>query len=137
MVTSEFSLDFDKIILFDTGKKGISINTTLKLSSNEISFQSHINTGSSFCIFERRFGEKLSLDIENGPFQNVGTATGVFRVYGFRLTLQVEDFQFDSLVYFAEDENFKRNVLGRHGFLELVKLGLINYEGKLYLSRYS
>ena len=61
----------------------------------------------------------------------------IFNVFGFRLTLEVENFQFDSLVYFAEDENFSRNVLGRHGFLELVKLGLIDYEGKLYLSRYS
>jgi hypothetical protein len=40
------------------------------------------------------------------------------------------------LVYFAEDENFSRNVLGRHGWLELVTIGLIDYDGKLYLSRY-
>lgn len=133
---AEFSLDFDKLILFDAGNKGISINTTLKLSDKEISFSSKIDTGSSFCIFERRFGEELDLEIKKGLFQNVGTATGIFRVFGFRLTLKVENFQFDSLVYFAEDENFKRNVLGRHGFLELVKLGLIDYEGKLYLSHY-
>lgn len=134
---AELNLDFEKLILFDAGRKGISVNTTLKLSDKEISFPSKIDTGSSFCIFERRFGEELGLEIEKGLFQNVGTATGIFNVFGFRLTLEVENFQFDSLVYFAEDENFTRNVLGRHGFLELVKLGLIDYEGKLYLSRYS
>ena len=134
---AEFSLDFDKLILFDAGNRGISINTTLKISDKEISFPSKIDTGSSFCIFERRLGEELSFEIEEGLFQNVGTATGLFSVFGFRLTLQIENFQFDSLVYFAENENFKRNVLGRHGFLELVKLGLIDYEGKLYLSRFS
>lgn len=109
---SEFNLDFDKLVFFDAGKKGISVNTKLKLSDKETSFQSKIDTGSSFCIFERRFGEKLDLEIEKGLFQNVGTATGIFKVFGFRLTLDVENFQFDSLVYFAEDENFTRNVLG-------------------------
>ena len=134
---SELSLDFEKLILFDAGKNGVSVDTTLKLSENEISFQSKIDTGSSFCIFERKHGEALDLEIEEGMFQNVGTATGIFKVFGFRLTLEVESFQFDSLVYFAENENFNRNILGRHGFLELVKLGLIDYEGKLYLSPYS
>jgi hypothetical protein len=76
------------------------------------------------------------LDIEKGLIQRVGTATGIFVVFGFRLTLRVEDFEFDSLVYFAEDENVRRNVLGRNGWLELVKIGLVDYEGKLYLSHY-
>lgn len=134
---ANFNLDFEKLVHFDAGKKGISVNTTLKLSDKEISFPSKIDTGSSFCIFERRFGEELGLEIKKGLFQNVGTATGTFKVFGFRLTLEVENFQFDSLVYFAEDDNFSRNILGRHGFLELVKIGLIDYEGKLYLSRYS
>lgn len=133
---SDLTLNFEKLIFFDVGEKGISVDVKLKITEKEISFPAKVDTGSSFCIFERRFGENLGLEIEKGLFQNVGTATGIFRVFGFRLTLDVENFQFDSLVYFAEDENFKRNVLGRHGFLELVKFGLIDYEGKLYLSRY-
>jgi|KBSSwiStaDraftv2_1062776.scaffolds.fasta_scaffold143406_2 hypothetical protein len=28
------------------------------------------------------------------------------------------------------------NVLGRHGFIEQMSLGLVDYEGKLYLDRY-
>lgn len=42
-----------------------------------------------------------------------------------------------SRVYFAKEESFTRNVLGRQGFLDRVKLGLIDYEGKLLLSAYS
>jgi hypothetical protein len=41
-----------------------------------------------------------------------------------------------STVYFAEEESFTRNVLGRQGWLDHVKLGLIDYEGKLLLSEY-
>ena len=40
------------------------------------------------------------------------------------------------VVYFAQDENFKRNVLGRHGWLDRVLIGINDYDGKLYLSRY-
>jgi hypothetical protein len=41
-----------------------------------------------------------------------------------------------STVYFAKDESFTRNVLGRQGWLDRVKLGLIDYEGRLFLSKY-
>ncbi len=133
---AEHRLGFEKLLYYDAGESGITVKTTLKLSGKSVSFQAKIDTGSSFCIFERKYGEELGFEIEKGLFQRVGTATDVFVVYGFRIGLQVEDFEFDSLVYFAQDENFTRNVLGRHGWLELVKIGIIDYEGKLYLSRY-
>jgi hypothetical protein len=41
-----------------------------------------------------------------------------------------------STLYFAKEEFFTRNVLGRQGWLDRVKLGLIDYEGKLLLSAY-
>jgi len=36
----------------------------------------------------------------------------------------------------AKIDTGQRNVLGRRGFMEQVRLGLIDYEGKLYLSSY-
>lgn len=133
----EYQLNFEKFVNYDASESGITINTTLKFTDRSVSFPAKIDTGSSFCIFERKFGEALGLKIEDGLFQKVGTATGTFVVFGFRLALQVEDLEFDSMVYFAEDDNLQRNVLGRYGWLELIKIGLIDYEGKLYLSRYS
>lgn len=41
-----------------------------------------------------------------------------------------------SIVYFAESDYFDPNVLGRIGWLDRVKLGLIEQEGKLFLSEY-
>jgi hypothetical protein len=40
-------------------------------------------------------------------------------------------------VYFAADAAFSRNVLGRQGWIDRIRLGLVDYEGKLYLSDYS
>ena len=133
----DYRLDFEKLIGYDAGVSGITVNTTLKFFDKHVSFPAKIDTGSSFCIFERKYCEDLGLIIEQGLFQRIGTGTGIFTAYGFRLILQVEDFEFDSLVYFAEDENIQRNVLGRRGWLELIKIGLVDYEGKLYLSRYT
>lgn len=46
------------------------------------------------------------------------------------------NFKFDSYIFFASDESFRRNVLGRHGWLDRLIIGINDYEGKLYLSRY-
>lgn len=134
---NDYQLNFENLIEYDAGESGITVQTTLKISNKNVSFPAKVDTGATFCIFERKYGEKLDFDIETGLFQQIGTATGIFTAYGFRVGLQVENLEFDSLVYFAENENFNRNVLGRHGWLELVKIGLVDYEGKLYLSRYN
>ena len=57
-------------------------------------------------------------------------------VYGHEVTLSVADFEFDTVVFFASDAEITRNVLGRFGWLDRVVLGLVDYEGRLYLSRY-
>jgi hypothetical protein len=64
------------------------------------------------------------------------TAAGNFEAYGHELTISVLDIETCSKVYFAKEESFTRNVLGRQGWLDRVKLGLIDYEGKLLLSEY-
>jgi hypothetical protein len=39
-------------------------------------------------------------------------------------------------VYFAADDGFTRDVLGRQGWMPQLKLGLVDYEGRLYVGRY-
>jgi hypothetical protein len=51
-------------------------------------------------------------------------------------TLETLGYSFDVTVYFAADESFTRNVLGRHGWLDQVRIGIVDYESKLSLSRY-
>ena len=63
--------------------------------------------------------------------------TGTFVVYLHQVALSVSGFELDALVGFAADETFQRNVHGRRGFLEQMVLGLVDYEGQLYLSRYN
>jgi hypothetical protein len=44
---------------------------------------------------------------------------------------------FDCVVYFAESQSYNRDVLGRQGWLHRIRLGLVDYDGKLYLSDYN
>lgn len=61
---------------------------------------------------------------------------GSFDAYGHTLTLETLGYSFDVTVYFAAHESFTRNVLGRRGWLDQVRLGIVEYEGRLYLNRY-
>jgi len=129
-------LEFEKLIHYDAGKAGISVNVELRLGKDSIAFEAKIDTGASFCVFERRCGEEIGIEIETGLHNRVSTAIDSFRVFGHQITLIIENYEFDAMVYFAEDENFNRNVLGRRGGLENLRVGIIDYDGKLYLSRY-
>ncbi len=130
------SLAFDELLKYDAGDPGITIPVLLKLGGIVRDVDAKLDSGSSFCVFERLHGLSLGLEIESGHRQRIGTATGSFIAYGHSLTLSVKGFDFDVIAYFAEDEAINRNVLGRHGFINRVQLGLIDYEGQLFLSRY-
>jgi hypothetical protein len=64
-------IDFEKLCLYDAAENGITVQTTLKLSNQSVSFPAKIDTGSTFCIFERRYGAELGLEIEQGLFQRI------------------------------------------------------------------
>jgi predicted aspartyl protease len=95
-----------------------------------------VDTGASFCVFERAQAERLGIDVESGEPLRISTAVSGFDAYAHELTLTVLGIETVSTVYFAKEESFTRNVLGRQGWLDRVKLGLIDYEGKLLLSEY-
>ncbi len=123
-----------------TDRSGASFILTLPVAlstgRNLVKFEAGVDTGASFCIFERGYGEALGLDVEAGMLTHVRTVTGSFDAYGHMLTLSTLGYSFDVIVYFAKDENFGRNVLGRRGWLDQVRLGLVDYESKLYISKY-
>lgn len=136
MVNMAYNLEFERIVDYDSGRKGITVDVELRLGGESVLFEAKIDTGSTYCIFERIHGENLGIEIEKGLRESVGTAGGSFWVFAHQLTLICNGYQFDATVYFAQDENFHRNVLGRHGWLDRVIIGTNDYDGKLYLNRY-
>ena len=130
------NLIFDKTYNYSTLKTGISLPVILKSGENSIQVNAKLDTGSSHCIFECQHGELLEIDIESGEPTTIGTATGNFPAFEHRIEISTFGFIWEASVCFIAEEEIKRNILGRIGWLDRVKLGLVDYEGKLLLSQY-
>ena len=130
------SLEFDRSYFYNTLKTGISLPVILRSGEESLEIHAKLDTGATHCIFERQHGELLNLDIESGEPAIVGTATGSFHVFSHRVEIVTFGMQWETDVYFIADHEIKRNILGRLGWLDRLKLGLIDYEGKLLLGPY-
>lgn len=129
-----YSLDFSHLTEYDAGLPGISPDVEISVGGGAAKLSAKIDTGFTDCVFARKHGEQVGLNIEAGEFVRIGTAVGGFATYRHYITLSFLDYSFDESVCFAADESFNRNVLGRNDFLNQVLLGLNDYEGKIYLS---
>ncbi len=95
-----------------------------------------IDTGATFCIFQREHAEGLDIDVESGLPEEISTATGRFKAYGHSVNLTCFKYEFETTVYFTEQYDFSRNVLGLRGWFDKFRFGLIHYDATLYLSNY-
>lgn len=129
-------LDFATLYRYDSIQGGISIPAIVTAGGVSVECAAKVDTGAEFCLFQRVVAEELSLDLEAGDVKRMTTLAGDFFAYGHEVTLQTFDLSFEVLVYFAADYGVTRNLLGRHGWLQLVQLGLRDYEETLYLSAY-
>ena len=128
------TLDFSHLVEYDAGLPGISLNVEISVVGSAATLSAKIDTGSTNCVFARKYGEQLGLNIEDGELVRIETATGIFTTYRHFVTLSFLGYSYNAGICFAADENFNRNVLGRNWFLSQILIGLNDYEGKIYLS---
>lgn len=136
MVAVTHKLLFSSLHEYDTRENGITVPVRLTVEKKMVDIAAKLDTGASFCIFRRVLGEILGLDIESGQKQAVRTVTGSFITYGHNVTLATLGLTFDVMVYFATDYNFARDVLGQQGWLNQVRIGIVDHDGKIYISKY-
>jgi hypothetical protein len=130
------TLTFDRTHHYNTLKTGITLTAILRHGQESVECEVRLDTGASHCIFKRAHGELLGLDIESTVPENIATVTGSFQAYPHMIAIEVLGIRSEATVYFAAHEQFTRSVLGRIGWLDRVKLGLIDYEAMLLLSPY-
>jgi len=117
---------------------GIDIPVGLKIGDGRsVRLLAKVDTGAANCIFQRDYAEQLGIDVESGERKTFGTAVGSrFDAYGHTVTLSCLDWEFEAVVYFAVPRDYSRNVVGRSGWLDRFRLGLIDHDLTLFLSHY-
>lgn len=95
-----------------------------------------LDTGSKYCVLQPSYADLLELDLTAGVPQKLRTVTGTFYAYGHEVIVSVFNLSWQATVYFAEAETFPVNVVGRVGFLDQLRIALIDYDQILYASHY-
>jgi len=117
-------------------QKGIEVPTELCAGSRRVEVLARLDTGAAYCIFERRYAEALGLDVESGKAQRFRTMAGSFMAYAHEVTIHTLGIEFSAVVFFAGDPAFSRSFVGRSGWLDRVRVGIVDYDRMLFLSSY-
>jgi hypothetical protein len=131
-----YQLEFARVYDYSGEDESVVIPVMLRSGANEIQVAASVDTGASFCVFGTEIAAVLSLDLTSGIRQRFRTANSVFDAYGHGVDLHAFGFATHSVIYFFADPMIDKNVLGRTGWLDRVRLGLIHHDNKIYFGSY-
>ena len=72
----------------------------------------------------------------SGTHKRFRTANSIFDALGHEVDISVLGVTAHSTVYFFADASINKNVLGRIGWLDRIRLGLVEHDSTIYLSSY-
>jgi hypothetical protein len=131
-----YRLGFSSRHVYDPSQPSITVSVRLSVGGVEVEDVAKLDTGASVCVFQRELGEALGLDVASGERMRIATVAGGFEAFGHEVRLAAVGVELDATIYFAADYNFPVNVLGRRGWIERLRIGLIDYDGQLFVSAY-
>lgn len=102
----------------DQKQNGITVPVQLSVGTQAVRLPAKLDTGASYCIFQREYGEILGLNIEAGQQTTFATANSSFVAYGHEVMIACFEWQFNSTVFFPREREIRRNVLGRNGWIQ-------------------
>ena len=129
-----YQLDFATRYPYSPSSTGIEVPIKLYYGGEFVRLPAKIDTGAADCLFQRAYAVELGIEVEAGQLETFSTATGTFVAYGHMVEIDCLGHRNHAKVYFAKAESFSRNVLGRRGWLDHHRMGLIDFESLLYLS---
>lgn len=116
---------------------GIEVPVNLSCGPKSVRLMAKVDTGATYCIFQREYAEEIGIDVSTGRFERFTTATGFFATFGHEVKLDCLGITSATTVYFAAEWGFPRNVLGRVGWLNLHRIAIIDHDSLLYVSHYN
>ncbi|MBI4908393.1 MAG: hypothetical protein HY820_32510 [Acidobacteria bacterium] len=129
---------YDWLELYSQASGGITIPVVLRSArSIQVVARAKVDTGAEYCVFSRIHAEYLELDVEAGTPLTLSTVAGSCPVFGHELTLVVMGMELHGTYYFFQDESIRKDVLGRNGWLNRVRIGVDDTgpTGLLYAAR--
>lgn len=133
---SVYQLEFTQRHSYADERAGITLPVVLKAGSVIVRLTAAVDTGASFCLFRREVAMALGLEVEQGLLRKFRTANSSFDAYEHEIDLSVLGVTTHAVVYFFADESINKNVLGRSGWLDRVRLGIVEHDAQVYLSPY-
>jgi len=130
------SLEFENTHKYTEATDGINVPITLAIGSQSVDLLAKLDTGAAHCIFERKYAEILGLEVESGRLQRFRTVAGSFAAFQHEIILQTLGIEFSAVIFFAQDSTFNRNFLGRSGWLDRLRIAIVDYDGLLFVSPY-
>jgi len=133
---ASYVIRYTKIHNYSGQSRGIVLPVTLRAGTRAHTVPASLDTGASQCLFARVHAEVLGLNVESGEHLTFTTANSRFDAFGHELTFEVLGMQTTSMVFFFADPAISKNVLGRQGWLDRVRIGLVDYDRVLYVAQY-
>jgi hypothetical protein len=130
------SLAFDAAHHYTPALDGIEVPITLCNGRQSVELLAKLDTGAAHCIFERKYAEMLGMDVDSGRLQRFRTVAGSFAAYQHEITIQTLGIEFSAVVFFAQYAAFNRNFLGRSGWLDRLRIAIVDYDRLLFMSPY-
>jgi hypothetical protein len=131
------SIDFDARYHYAETAAGILVPITLIRGDRRVSLKARLDTGAADCVFDSHYAQVLGIDMTSGLPRTYRTVTGGFTAYGHEVSISTLGMEWSATVFFHDSVNPANAFLGRRGWLDRVRLGLVHYEESLYLSPYS
>jgi hypothetical protein len=128
------SLDFDADLKYEETAAGILIPIRLIHGDRSVELKARLDTGAADCLFDRFYADILGLP-ETGIERSYRTVTGSFQAVGHELTLETLGLQWLALVFFHSLGNPGHAFVGRRGWLDRVRIGIIHQDQRLFVGR--
>jgi len=118
------------------GRDGtITLPVVLRSGARLVDLVASLDTGAPYCLFESGYAGELGLDLASGVSMRFRTANSNFDAYGHEVEIDVLGITSHSFVYFFAERSVRKNVLGRGGWLDRVRVGLVDHDRELYFGR--
>ena len=129
-------LEFTRVYDYSGDEESVVVPVTLRSGGKQVRLAASIDTGASFCLFGAEIAEALGITLERGVRTRFRTANSGFEALGHEVGIDVLGVATNAMVYFFSDPMIDKNVLGRTGWLDRVRLGLVHHDSKVYLAPY-